>query len=555
MASIEGSRGLPRVNTVRRMARRRSRSRLGAAALVVALLVALGSAGAARPVGGAPDVAALTVMVGSQEGQSYLLVALEGVSPTSRGGGSLASTPAAFTMTSPPGFSVATPAPGTPVGQVLGALIAGNGDTSGAAYGGGTLTTVDPAAFAADPAAQQCAPGAHAIALRASFTVLGQTVSLPAAVDVDAADQRFTLRMCTVVAPSPQFPKGLALALPSIFLTGVVGGPAGAGEYLWSARVTPTITGTVEGDPARAFDIRARIVVPHVLTVRTGYDARQKRGIVNGKLTLQGKPRAGAEVEIATFSGDDDLGQTTVRTDASGAFSARVPVRGRTQVDVEVPYDPARCRDASDAPGGCVSETLMTPDPVIATIRAPRAGDARRRTTARDNAIARRATVRPADVPQGWQELPYEVEGCDAFRPDLHRLTVTGEARSQWFLSRKQDATIGSVTTLYRTRAEATTAFERIAQLANARCEAAQGEVDDYAIEIVAKAGFPAVGDAARAFHLAWSSESDRDENGELVFVRVGRAVLEFQSYSYDGPRPTMLRSVIRQVVSRARAQ
>mgnify|MGYP000980433603 CR=1 FL=1 len=555
LASIEGSQALSPVNTVRRMARLPSRSRCGAIALLVTVLVALGAAGAARPIGGAPDVAALNVMFGSQGGQSYLLVGLEGLSSTLGADGTLASTTAALTVTSPPGFSVAVPAPGTPAGQVLGVLTAGNGDTSGAVYGGGTLTTVDPADFATDPTAQQCVPGVHALVLRASFTVLGQIASLPAALDVDPVSKGFTLRMCTVVAPSARFPKGLALHQPSVFLTGVVDGPDGAGEYLWNARVTPTIGGTVKGDPGHAFDIRARIVVPHVLTVRTSYDARHKRGIVSGRLTLQGKPRPGTEVEIAAFSGDDDLGQATVHTDASGEFSAHVPVKGRTQVNVEVPYDPTECRDASDAPGGCVSETLMTPDPVMAIIRAPRANDAQRRTTTSDNAIARRATVRPTDVPKGWRELPYEVEGCDAFRPDLRRLTVTGEARSQWFLSGKQDATIGSVTTLYRTRGEATTAFERIAQLANARCEAVQGEIDDYVIETVAKAGFPTVGDAARAFHLAWSSDSDPDENGELVFVRVGRVILEFQSYSYDGPRPTVLRNVVRQVVGRARTQ
>jgi len=356
------------------------------------------------------------------------------------------------------------------------------------------------------------------------------------------------------VPPSPSFPSGLALQQPSLFVQDLVTGPTGPGEFVWNARVVPAAATSLAPSDGEAFDVRARTISPQSLTVSGRYDVKRRVAVVTGRLTAGGRPRAGAQVSIAAEAGGDVSFGDSVTTTAQGTFSFQRPISARTRFTVSVAPQSVPCRDSSDAPGGCVSETIGSPPDADALVRPPRPTDPRVRTTAHDAAVARRSVLKVGDLPPAWRDLGFTFEPCDAFQPDLRRVTLTGQADGPIFGSPKSDANAGSVASVFKTSADAALAFDRIAQLDHARCEARSLLDDGITIETVAKAGFPATGEATRAFHLVWKSDEGARLNGDLVFVRVGRTVLELELLSLDGPRPTLVRSLAKALAARARS-
>jgi hypothetical protein len=142
--------------------------------------------------------------------------------------------------------------------------------------------------------------------------------------------------------------------------------PSVRGLYRWRATVTPLAPDGRSLLPAKAYEARAVVPVPHLLTLAAS--PASGKVVLHGLLTAAGKPRANVAVHIVrlariiTSTGFRiaDRGVGWALTTRSGAFALRVRVRpGATYVAV-APATSGRCA----AP--CVSATYpgVQSDPV-----------------------------------------------------------------------------------------------------------------------------------------------------------------------------------------------
>jgi hypothetical protein len=310
---------------------------------LVALLVALAWPGAAR----AQDVALLLVQSSRQETD----VALQG----GRTGAARVqiSVPAGFTL------DLARPV-GTLLGRATVQLSSAADLTGPAASAEGDVVVDDAASFTGNPRFRACAPGAHAAVWR--LEPLDVPVFVDPASGPDAALGGYDLRVCLDLRHGLSF-QGLELDLER-----VVAPPANPGIYVWSAFVTPP---TAAGAPDDGATYEARCLVPRP-TVLSLHARRLKgkpkgRYVLSGRLTLAGKPRAHATIQLLRVSLDEGGGDSVTftlgaakatETNATGRFRLRVRVERRTFFLVYWFGTPReRCSAPSGAPGGCVSET------------------------------------------------------------------------------------------------------------------------------------------------------------------------------------------------------
>jgi hypothetical protein len=503
------------------------------------------------------DGAQLSVDYAAFVGQSFLALSvnLQGA----LGSGGAPPVAAAVQIAVPAGFQLDL---SKPAGAKLGDLSAGiesAADGSGFAFADGSIVVDAPATYAADPVAQACAPGVHAAVWRASVSVIGQVISLPIAVDAvtdPGATSAYTIRVCPLQAPSAALPAGSTFVLFSAVLLNEVTAPTAPGNYTWSALVTPATN--FVADPTGTFELRATLPLPRSLTLDAQYDPKAHAAVLSGNVSAAGKPTAGAAVSLVAHDRNDkliDLG--TAVTSASGAFRVRRPVDRTVDVEASIAStDGGPCTAPSTAPGGCVSETVAGPQGASATVIVPRKTDAKLVLLPRDQALARRSTLGGSDVPSNWIDVSGPAGPCPGFAPNLKLLTVSGQAFSHSFLSADQATVASSTASVYVDRKSATTAFARIALPAAARCQArAIGSGDSGTRMIsVAPLAFPKIGDAARAFRAAVTIPQGV-VNADLVFVRVGRVVIELDVYALGASEDGLEAVLARRLASRAREQ
>ena len=498
-------------------------------AVCAAALVCAGSAvsRAAAPF----DGATLSVDVETFGGQSLVNADVD-LSSSSNGAPGVA---ARVDLTIPSGYQLnLTGKVGASVGDVLAAVTSGNG--SGFTFLNATIVVEDPAVYAADPLAQACAPGPHTEVWLATAQVLGNPIELPMAVDqVDVAGSTpsYVVHWCPFVAPSAAYASGLALfdfglTLP---LTAV---PGATGTYTWSALVTPATSWAP--DPSSAFELRALLPIPNELSAHVRYDAKAHIAVLTGKLTAGGKPRAG--VDIYARASDESTPLTPIATtDAAGSFSARKAVAKTTTYLVGVSDQDGPCTDPSTAPGGCKSQTLSAPPSVQLTVVVPRKTDPKVSIRVGDQALARRSLLTPADFPGGRQLSEDTGAPCAAFAPDLRALTVSGQASSPYFLAASQREAAYAKAAVFTDLPGARTAFAKDAQLANMKCEAADyasGLDPDAKVAKLTRVYLPGAGSELRAYRAVVTSTYG-DVNLDLVFVRVGRVVIDLHLFAIGG--------------------
>jgi hypothetical protein len=467
-----------------------------------------------------------------------------------------ATAPAAkIRISAPAGYSVDLAAqPGTEIG-LLGAGfedIAGSNDSF--AFATAKLVAADPAQVASDPLAQACAPGAHAAVWTASLELSAQTLSLPVFVDQGGdAGAPFTVTVCPLRAPSSSLPGGMRLTTLILVASDIVHFPTESGEYTWNAAVTPARAGSYEADPSATFELRSKVPVPQVLTVRTKYDAKTHVATINGTLTAVGKPRAGARITLGGTAGSgSDFTLDDVRTDASGAFSVHRFVDKTTRFSAAVAVDTQPCSAPSTAPGACWSETISPPESVTATVKVPRATDPRRALRAGDQALARRSVLAAPDFPPDWRTLADDFDECFDFAPDLRTLTVTGEATSRLFVDPGGAAAVESTASVFRTKAEASKAFAREAVLGAVKCVAESSSGGGESVVALGSLRFPRVGDATRAFRVVVADTEGHRFYADLVTMRVGRSVIRLQTYALSPTFVGLERSLASKVAARA---
>jgi hypothetical protein len=516
---------------------------------VVAALVLVAAPAAVGQGAVQPDDTGLLVRSGSFAGKAYASVVVSSSASIAR-----------LTVYVPQGYAFDLT---RPVGTEIGYALASAPDTAGG-FGGfseGTLVSDDPARYVGDAGAQSCAPGTHAAVWRTTLSVAGRSLELPMFLDPagpdDPAGSAFVLRACPIW---PSTEVGVAHRAADLLVLSIEEGvtvPTAPGRYLWSAVVTPTGPLSVTPEPSRAFEVRAIVPLPRVLTLRAKHDPKAKTVLLSGRITSQGAPEAGVPVEFNAFDDDPDSLLSSsfgpVLTNANGEFQVRRRVERSTQFTASVKDQPRACSGPTSAPAGCVSETVTVPDPASATVVVRAKTDPRLVVRARDRALARESALKLKDFPTGWETFPFPLpfDACPKFKPDLSSLTATGEWNSPAFVTDTTGAL--SSTTVYRTIAEGRTAFRKEAQVAVARCVAEGARAEGDTVHSVGALSFPRVGDETRAFRVVGEIERQGVVYVDLISIRRGRVVVHLFVSSLGVPLDPLERSLAAAVASRAR--
>lgn len=499
-------------------------------AFTAACAVALVCVGSAVSRSAAPfDGATLGVDVETLGAQSFFIADVDLTGDTLNN--SAPGVAARVDLTVPAGYQLdLTGQVGAEVGAVLGGVTSGGG--SGFEFVNGTVVVADPAAYAADPVAQACAPGTHTAVWSMTAQLLGNPIQLPIAVDqVDnpGGAPSYVVHYCPFVAPSTAYASGLVFVDFALGLQ-LVGVPNGVGTYTWSALVTPASSWTA--DPAGTFELRALVPLPNTLSAHARYEAKTHSAVITGRLAAGGKPRAGVSVYVHQSNVRDPDTPSDV-TDANGAFEVRRPVAKTASFVVQVDDLAGSCIDPSTAPAGCKSQTLAAPPPAFATAIVPRKTDPRVSIRSADQALARRSLLTLADFPGGREVQGDTGVPCEAFAPDLHALTVSGRASSPFFVTASQREAAYATVSVFTSVKSAHTAFEKEAQLADMKCEAKDYASDDPDAKVtkLTRVTLPGAGNELRAFRSLVTSPSDNVAL-DLVFVRVGRVVIELHLFA-----------------------
>jgi hypothetical protein len=461
-------------------------------------------------------------------------------------------TAAHVSLTVPAGYKLDLSGhPGDRVADLIGILDTANGATD-SQFVSGTIVVDDPATYAADPVAQACAPGTHTAYWRASLTELGRQIPFPIAIDAhDPADATasYTIQYCPFAPPSDTFPLGISLTTSDIFFS-TAAAPTQTGSYRWTALVTPATPGPLTPDPGSAFELRASVLVPHVLTLKAAYQPKSHTAVLTGRLSGGGQPRAGVAVFI--FTGELSISDRAVaRTAADGTFTLKRKVEKTTEFYASVSSTSGPCVDATTAPGGCLSDSTAGTSSPPAVVVLPRKTDPKVATTARDQALARRSVLTVSDLP-GAQIVGDPPPPCAAFAPDLHRLTTTGQRTSSQFLTADRNAALYATASVFANADDAKADFKGVATRKAEQCEA-----NDIADGVGAHVGriqqmtLPSIGDQVRGFRARLSDPDLPELTVDTLFVRANRVVITVHVESL-GPITELERFLLRVLAIRA---
>jgi hypothetical protein len=517
-------------------------------ALAVAVLVTLGCAGAANGTAtDAFDKSQLEVRSSTFAGFSDVAVAVElgdlksGVVPVA----------ARVDVTIPAGYGLTIPGQtGAKIGDFLAIGVPTNNPDDGGLLIGSVLAE-DPATYAADPVAQACAPGLHTAYWAATLdsVVPGSGVPLPIAVDAVQAEggaTSYSLHFCPFVSPSAAFPSGLSLVASFLtFRQATV--PSATGTYQWSAVVTPA-TATFTPDPASAFELRADVLIPQVLTLHARYNPKAHAAVLSGRLVALGTPRAGVTVSVARAADVDHPKATKTRSD--GSFVLQEPIARSEEYEASVDTQSIGCTAPSPAPGGCRGESITGATSLAAVLVVRRATDPKLAPKSGDQAIAARGVLVTSDVP-GSASLGDAPPPCEGFTPDLHKLTETGTRRSSLLLTSDRTAEVYATASVFGTTGDAKSDFSAVGQTADASCEVnAVARTLDANVVRLKPMSIRKIGSAARGYR-ATLNDGVTTFTADVLFVRAGRTVITLHVLSLS-PATGLELSLARKLAARA---
>ncbi len=433
-----------------------------------------------------------------------------------------------------------------PAGAAVGELFVSVRDATGGIgkdFLTGAMVLDDPAKYASDTRAQECAPGGHASVWRASLSSRARTLELAILVDpasgADPVGAAYVLRLCPVW---PSTMVGVAHLVADEFGLYVEQGirpPATPGRYTWSALVAPASPGSFVAEPSRIFEVRSVVPLPQALTLRAKHDPKAKSVVLSGRLTSVGKPRAGVPISLSGFSASSEkfTDFPSVKTNAAGEFSVRGRIERTTEYFASVRAEVGPCAAPSAAPRGCISESVAPPSPARAAAVVRKKTDPKLAVGRADLARAREANLKLSDFPPGWGSFrlltPFDL--CPKVTPNLSALTATGEAESPIFLTGETTAA-ASRSTVYATAGQARTVFEKEAVRAVIDCIADDARDDEgTTVQSVGPFSFPRLGHQTRAFRLVVA-----DPNAitylDLVCFRQDRTVVRLLFTAAGGP-------------------
>src|SRR5579859_462527 len=266
-----------------------------------------------------------------------------------------------------------TGAPGATVGLTIASSAEASAQSLSILQLLGPLTAVDPAQYAADPAAQACAPGPYLAVWRFTSAVLGLNLSLPIfVVHPSGSTTGVELRFCTptLTTQDGKSVTGASVTLDDLgLLLSTIMPPTSTGDFLWHAFVTPQTPGTGAPNEAATYELRAEVPVPHTVAVKARYDSKGRDAVLSGVVKEAGKPQANVDVLVANLEGFQLFHR---RTDAQGRFTLKERISGTTRFDVEVLAQTEACQGSSTAPGGCLGQTISPPPGKRVRVVVPR---------------------------------------------------------------------------------------------------------------------------------------------------------------------------------------
>ena len=222
----------------------------------------------------------------------------------------------------------------------------------------GSVFVMDPAGYAADQAAQACAPGTHTAVWSLSLAnVTAGNLTLPVAVDASHGGYKLTICFDTIQAAGKEV-EYLFLEPDNLFRN-----PGKHGLYLFDGVVTP-FASTGGPDQATSYELRAYEALPQQLSVEPTYDPQTKVLTVAGKLEADGRSRGDVDIEVFGEASLDalsatNLGRVSTASDGSYTFtkklsSLRYPYIYTFADDANGPT----CPGSSALPAGCASTSI-----------------------------------------------------------------------------------------------------------------------------------------------------------------------------------------------------
>ena len=185
------------------------------------------------------------------------------------------------------------------------------------------------------------------------------------------------------------------------------------------------------------------------------------------------------------------------------------------------------------------------------------------RLNAADNALARKVTLRQADVGRTWRKTPLPDSNqqltCPGFSPNLSRFTITGKAQSAF--ARATGASIVSAVEVYESRADAVGDFRAAAVPAVARClrYALERQFSASAVPIRVRSArvvrAPRVGDRRIGYRVIAGLEGGAQQLNiyvDVVVAQRGRSIVALFFTAVQQPLPGQAR-IAAAVASRMR--
>ena len=277
----------------------------------------------------------------------------------------LAAQPNATTaaITVPSGYGVTLAPVGTRLGEAEVDVVPAAGGAVTKLKGSAVVS--DPAAFAADPQTQTCAPGTHA----ATWGLSLGTATVPIAVDALSSGGSYRLTLCLdSLRVANLKPVDIYFALEQVFRN-----PGTPQVYWWSALVTPVDESGAPA-PSSAFEVQGGEPIPEPLSIRASWDAKKHVFTARGVLAGGGAPRTGIHVHL--YAGGTpipgamrEIGFATTSSAGSYLFRqrrTRKPAYLYAHVNF---YHGSSCTQPSTAPLGCAGWSIDGTDSSVVKTR------------------------------------------------------------------------------------------------------------------------------------------------------------------------------------------
>jgi hypothetical protein len=257
-----------------------------------------------------------------------------------------------FTIFVPTGFGLGlTRAIGTRAGTLVAWEAAGIPHV-------GPITVDDPAKHTAD----SCAVGTH----QAVWTLAPAGMALlPAYIDpTTGAESALGAYKIVICVPSSSTS---GLTLDQFDIAPNLTNPSSAGFYTWRVFVVPYL-GTVP-NPSAAYELRSREPLPISLSLVGRYV--KGKAVLTGRLVTPSAPTKGIFIDLYSATSGQFRYTTYTKTGTAGRFSFTRRIRKATKFYAEI--DSYRgCQEASVAPGGCISETMVSASSPNVRVRIPK---------------------------------------------------------------------------------------------------------------------------------------------------------------------------------------